>query len=204
MDEKEHAERVELSPQAGLTLIELLIYMVLAVMVLFIVGGLLVTSLSSERTVRDSTRASNTGQLIAQSVGQGVRNATAMKVTDLGGGSQLLMVRTASVTTGQAWLCQAWYFGGGEVRTTMTSPATLIPTSTANIATWSLLGTGMQSVSGGPVFTASPTTNPRSVILNFDVSAGTSKSVRINTSAKSLQPVPVPVPPTGLVSSPCF
>jgi len=189
----------------GLTLIELLIYMVLAVVVLFIVGGLLITSLTSEQKVRDSTQASNVGQLVAQSVGQGVRNATAMKVIDLGGGSQLLMVRTASVTTSQAWVCEAWYFGGGEVRTIRTSPASAIPTSPANIATWTLLGTGIKSVSGGAVVTPLPITaplitEPRSIQLTFDVTTGTGKPVRINTAATSLQPKLS----SGVNSSPCF
>jgi len=200
------------SSEAGLSLIEVLIYMVLAVVVLIIVGGLLIASLTSERKVRDSTQASNTGQLVARSVGEGVRNARAIKITSPSGGGQLLMVRTASVTTSQTWLCQAWYFGGGilgEVRTRTTSPASAIPSLPADIATWTLLGTGINPVSGGAVVTALPITdppimNPRSIQLTFDVTAGTGKPVRINTAATSLQPVPVPVPASGVESSPCF
>jgi type II secretory pathway pseudopilin PulG len=187
---------------AGMTLVELLVYMVLAVVVLLIVGGLLINSLSSERTVRNATQASNTGQLVAQSVAQGVRNASALKVTIPSFGGELLTVRTASMTNPQIWSCQAWYFGAGEVRTTKSTA--LIITTAATIANWTLLGTGMQSVSGGPVFTSTPSVNPRGVILNFDVSTVNGRPVRISSASTSLQPLPVPVPVTGLVGLPCF
>ncbi|MDJ0325036.1 hypothetical protein QMG61_14820 [Cryobacterium sp. PH31-AA6] len=185
-----------------MTLIELLVYMVLAVVVLLIVGGLLINSLTTQRTVRNATQASNAGQLVAQSVAQGVRNASALKVTAPIFGGELLTVLTASMTTPQTWSCQAWYFGSGEVRTKTSS--TLIPTTAASVANWTLLGTGMQSVSGGAVFTSTPLVNPRSVILNLDVSTVNGKPVRINSSSTSLQPLPVPVPVTGLVGLPCF
>lgn len=182
-----------------MTLIELLVYMVLAVVVLLVVGGLLINSLSSERTVRNSTQATNAGQLVAQSVAQGVRNASALKVTVPSAGTELLTVRTASLTSPQTWSCQAWYFGGGEVRTTRSS--TLILTAPA---TWTLLGTGMQRVSAGVVFTPTPAVNPRGVTLNLDVSTVNGRPVRISSSSTSLQPLPVPVPVTGLVGLPCF
>ena len=190
------------STEAGMTLIELLVYMVLAVVVLLVVGGLLINSLSSERTVRNATQATNAGQLVAQSVAQGVRNASALKITVPSSGTELLTVRTASLTSPLTWSCQAWFFGGGEVRTTRSS--SLITSTPAAIATWTLLGTGMQRVSTGTVFTPIPAVNSRGVTLNLDVSTVNGQPVRISTSSTSLQPLPVPVPVTGLVGSPCF
>ncbi|MCY7289265.1 MAG: prepilin-type N-terminal cleavage/methylation domain-containing protein [Cryobacterium sp.] len=199
--QKFHSGRV--FDDAGMTLVELLVYMVLAVVVLLIVGGLLINSLSSERTVRNATQASNTGQLVAQSVAQGVRNASALKIRTPSFGGELLTVRTASRTNPQTWSCQAWYFGAGEVRTTKSTA--LIPTTTAaSITNWTLLGTGIQNVLGGAVFSSAPAMNPREVILNFDVSTVNGQPVRISSSSTSLQPLPVPVPVTGLVGLPCF
>lgn len=190
------------SAEAGFTLIELLIYMVLMVMVLLIVGSLLINSLTTERRVHEGTQASNAGQLVARSVAQGVRNASALKVTTPSFGGELLTVRTASLTDPQIWSCQAWYFGAGEVRTTKSTA--LIPATAASVANWTLLGTGMQSVSGGAVFTPAPAVNPRSVTLALDVKPANGQRVRISSSSTSLQPLPVPVPVTGLVGLPCF
>ncbi|TFC49900.1 hypothetical protein E3O47_09455 [Cryobacterium sp. TMT2-17-1] len=200
------------SSDSGFTLIELLAYMSLLVVVLLIVGGLLVNSLASQRTVRTSTQASNSGQLVAQSVAQGVRNATAIKVTTPSAGTQVLTVLTASMTTPRTWLCQAWYFSGAEVRTRTSN--TLIPAS--SFSNWTLLGTDMRPVSGWAVFTPTPTptvlnptptpstSNPLGVILTLDVKPVNGQSVRISSTSTSLQPLPVPVPVTGLVGSPCF
>ena len=200
------------SSASGFTLTELLAYMSLLVVVLLIVGGLLVNSLASQRTVRTSTQANNSGQLVAQSVAQGVRNATAIKVTTPSVGTELLTVLTASMTTPQTWICQAWYFGSGEVRTKTSS--TLIPT--ASIPNWTLLGTDMRRVSGFAVFTPTPSptvlnptpipspSNPLGVILTLDVKPVKGQPVRINSTVTSLQPLPVPVPVTVLVGTPCF
>ena len=192
--------RIRRLSDSGFTLVDLLIYISFMVVVLLIVGGMLINSLKTERTVRNATQAANAGQLVAQSVSQGVRNASALKITTPSTGTELLTVRTASLTTPQVWLCQAWYFGAGEVRTKTSN--TLI--QGADFATWTLLGTGMQPVSGGPIFSSTPVINPRGVTLNLDVRTVNGQPIRISSSAISLQPLPVPVPITGLVGLPCF
>jgi Tfp pilus assembly protein PilV len=183
------------SADHGSTLIELLIYMVLSVVVLLIVGGLLINSLSAERTVRDATQASTAGQLISKSLGQGVRNASAIWHTAPNVQPELLVVRTAGTGATASWNCQAWSFANGEVRTKTST--TLISTSPASVATWTLLGAGISPVSGVSIF---PKTG-RQVDLALDVKSGQGKAVRISTTLTSRQPVPV----TGVeVSAPCF
>lgn len=181
--------------ETGMTLVELLIYMVLAVVVLLIVGGVLINSLNTQRTVRDATQASNTGQLVSLSVGQGVRNASAIWHSAAGVEPELLIVRTAGSGATPTWSCQAWSFDNGEVRTR--TSAGLIPTTAASIATWTLLGSGMKAVSASPVFSQTG----RSVALLLDVDTGKGQPIRISTSSISRQPVPA----TGAeVSLPCF
>lgn len=181
--------------EVGMTLVELLIYMVLVVVVLLIVGGLLINSLTTQRTVRDATQASSAGQLVSQSVGQGVRNASASWHSAAGVAPELLVVRTAGLGATPTWSCQAWSFNNGEIRTR--TSAGLIPTTAASIATWTLLGSGMEPVSGSPVFTKTG----RSVALLVDVDTGEGQPVRISTSSTSRQPVPA----TGVEESlPCF
>lgn len=181
--------------ERGFTLIELLIYMVLSVVVLLIVGGFLINSLKAERTVHDATQASSTGQLVAKSVGHGVRNASAVWHSAAGAVPEILIVRTADSGNTESWLCQAWSYQNGQVRTKTST--VLIPTTTASIATWTLLGDGMQPVSGSPVFGGTG----RNVSLKLDVDTGEGQPVRISTSLHSRQPVPA----TGVeVSLPCF
>ncbi|TFC91454.1 hypothetical protein [Cryobacterium sp. TMT4-31] len=197
---------------SGFTLIELLIYISMMVIVLVIVGGVLINSLATQRTVRNATQASNAGQLVAESIGQGVRNASALALTTPSPGTQLLTVRTASMATTPVWRCQAWYFGGGEVRTKTSS----LLISATDFDTWTLLGDGMNAVSGVPIVSLTPVSTPvpgpappppapsRGIILTLDVSTVDGEPVRINNAVSSLQPLPVPVPVTGLVGLPCF
>lgn len=173
--------------ERGLGLIELIIYSMLSVIVLGIVGGILINSLTAERTVRDSAQASNTGQLVARSVSQGIRNASSIQLVVPTAGEQLLKARTVDAGANPVWRCQAWYFGNGEVRVTTSS--TTIPTPTAlQLATWTLLADGIQATSGTtPVFTL----DGRRVDLALEVSTNGGPSVLISTSALSRQPVPI-------------
>ncbi|SDK29229.1 hypothetical protein SAMN05216282_104203 [Cryobacterium psychrotolerans] len=183
------------SAEVGFSLIELLIYMVLAVVVLLVVGSLLINSLTAERTVRDAAQSSSTGQLVSKSVGQGVRNSSSIWRSPAGAVPQVLIVRTAGTASTESWFCQAWSFQNGQIRST--SSPDLIPTTTANIATWTLIGDGMAPVAGFPVFGGSG----RTVVLKLDVDSGKGQPLRIETSLHSRQPVPA----TGVeVSLPCF
>ena len=181
--------------ERGFTLVELMIYSMLSVIVLVIVGGILINSLTAERIVRSATEASTAGQLVAQSIGHGVRNASAITLSAPTPDTQLLMVRTVGPGATAEWLCQAWYFGASEVRTT-TSSVGIPPPAASGAGDWTLLGDGMQPASPAPVFTVTD----RRVDLNFEVSTGGGPPVLISTSAVSRQPIPA----TGVESQPCF
>ena len=186
--------------ERGFTLVELLIYSMLAILVLAIVGSILINSLRAERTVRDANEATSVGQLLAQSVTTGVRNASAITLSAPEPNTQLLMVRTVTAGEVAEWSCQAWYFGAGEVRTTRSSTAIPAPTA-ASAADWTLLVEGIEP---GPIFAyvndpADPQ-DGRRVDLDVQVSVGDGVPVLITTSALSRQPVPS----TGVVSAPCF
>ena len=63
----------------GITLVELLVYMLLAIVVLTIVGSILINSFQAERQVRDAAQSNSTAQLVAESLGRGIRNASAVE-----------------------------------------------------------------------------------------------------------------------------
>ena len=174
--------------ERGLGLVELIIYSMLSILVLAIVGGMLINSLTAEGTVRDSTQASNAGQLVSRSVTQGIRNASSIQLIVPAVGTQLLKARTVGSGTDPVWRCQAWYFGNGEVRV-KTSDATIPTPASADVANWTLLADGVQKVPGKLVFALSG----QRVDLEVEVSGNGGNAVRISTSALSRQPVPVAV-----------
>lgn len=179
--------------ERGFTLIELMIYSMLSIVVLLIVGGFLINSLRAENTVRDSTEATTSGQLVSQSIGKAIRNASAFQSTTPFAGAVMLTARTTRSAT--EWDCQAWTYSNGEIRTTTSTTAIPAPTA-SSVQGWTLLSDSIVPVAGTPVLDISG----HQVDLNFQVSTGTGKPVLIRTSALSRQPVPV----TGVESAPCF
>jgi Tfp pilus assembly protein PilW len=144
------------SGESGFSLVELITYMLILSLVLSIVGGILISTTSTEQDVRTRAQATTKGQLVMNSVQAGVRNASFIRLDDLTD-AQLLTVRTAGAGSSIAWACQAWYFTtaeGGSIYTKRTDPATAIATPTSlTLSTWVKLADNV-SVAGADVFTA--------------------------------------------------
>ena len=190
--------------ESGYTLVELLIYSSLLVLVLTVVGGMLLNTVTSEQKVLDSANANGVSQLISSSVHSGVRNATALKITDSAdtdNDDQLLVVTAVSsdpAATAAVRVCQAWYYteqnGGAMYYQRGTAPIAA-PTADAlahDMTGWTLLGSGLSAmeVSAGvtqPLFNDSSTGNP-SITLNFAINAdGESSPALISTTVTSRQ-----------------
>jgi prepilin-type N-terminal cleavage/methylation domain-containing protein len=188
-----HSDTNDHECDSGFTLVELLISSALAVLILTIAGGLLLSGLRTQETATSVTDATTSAQQIARSVQSGVRNATALSMTADGAGSELLLARVLdSGNDSTAAHCQAWYYtteNGGTVYTTTSSAAIGAPSSG-----WTLLGSGVSpSADGGPVFLAP--SNSR-VELTFKVAAAAHPYVLINTTTYTQQ--------STTVSAPCF
>lgn len=179
--------------ERGITMIELLIASILSVLVLLMVGGMLINSLTSQGRVLDETQASNTAQLAAKSVTRSVRNASDLRLTEPVAGEQLLELRTAGTSADAGvFLCQAWYYRAGELRMS-SSNGPIVPPTPAQLDTWTLVGSGIQQVAGAPVFVLTG----RQVDITIDTSVGTGAPILISTTAVSRQPVPTAAePPT--------
>ena len=168
------------APDSGYTLIELLVYMSFALVVLTIIGGMLISSVGTERDVRSTTEATNLGQLISRSVQSGVRNASQVSLQNIDG-TQFLVARTAGSAASVVWSCQAWFYtptDGGSLYTKRTSPASLITVPVSgDLASWIKLGDGV-STNGAVIFGG---VNDR-ITVALDLDAGAQASVVVNTT----------------------
>lgn len=155
----------------GFTLIEVLISMGLFAIIITIVGSMIVSSLTADRTVREVTSSTTDGQLVANLITQNVRNSTAVQVSPVTGQQSVtLRMRT---TAGGAARCQAFFFDATLGSVYQRSSATTItaPTPGAVGSEWTLVSTGIVPITGSggtptPVFAAQGT---RGVALSFTV-----------------------------------
>ena len=182
----------------GFTLIELIVYMSLATIILFIIGGFMISSLKVERDVTGAAQATTAAQLISTSVQAAVRNGSGVTVLSAGSdGSQMLVARTTTRGSTVSWVCQAWYYSASNkaiYTTTSATPAVAISLpATAPAGTWTLLGSGISpSKSGVSVFSSTSD----SATLNFEVAVENRAPVRVETMAYTRV--------DGAVGAPCF
>lgn len=181
----------------GFTLVELLVYIFLAIIVLTIVGSILINSLRAESQVRDAAQSNSAAQLIAESLGRGVRNASAIQVTTPTADSVLLRTRSIDASATGTWFCHAWLWSNGELRTTRSASAIPTPDS-ATSATWLLLATDVEPAGSAPVFALGA--GDRSLDVALTVGVGEGVPVLLDSVMVAQQPIPA----TGKVTSPCF
>jgi prepilin-type N-terminal cleavage/methylation domain-containing protein len=174
----------------GFSLIELLVSSALAVLVLSIVGGMVISAISTERTVKQSTTSSNVGQLAASSITHGVRASSKLHLSAPAAGTQVLraLVVDDVLSTPAAAHCEAWYVGGGEVRTIRSSSAIPVPSTPADVASWTLLAQGVTTTGSEPVFTIAGL----KLELLMQLTSENGVAVLIDTTAVSRQPGPAP------------
>ena len=175
---------------SGFTLIELLVASSLTVIIAIVIGSMLMSTLGSEKTIRSTTQATSAGQLVAQSIDKGVRNATWIDLT-AASGEYFLTVRTASSTATVTYSCQAWYFTPGGSAYVKSSPTKITKPTGGNVTGWTLLTTGIQQAGTASVLARTG----REVTITFEVDAGEAQDVLIRTSALSRQ--------TSTESAPC-
>lgn len=182
----------------GFTLVELLVYMLFAVVILTIVGGVLINSLRVETQVRDATGATDSSQLAAQSLGRGIRNSSAIEVSSPFAGALLVRTRSIDSTSAGNWYCDAWSVVDGDLRTTRSSAAIPPPIDPAGVADWTLLAEGVAATGANPIFSLGA--DGRSLSVAFTVDNGDGVPVLVDTVIVSRQPTPA----TGRVTAPCF
>jgi len=176
--------------EEGFTLIELMVSALLIVLVLSVVGGLMVSTTSTERRVRDVTSATNAGQLVARSVTTGIRNSAnsvsttaPYMLTSPTGNDQMLVALTIGSAAAITSRCAAWYYSATEHSVRYTTSATAIAApSAAALATWTLLSTGVTPFSGTGIFASR---GSKGITLAFKEDAGKGPAVVFQSSVTS-------------------
>lgn len=99
------------SDEAGYSLIELIVAASLGVLVLTLLGGMMVASISAQNSVTTTMNATGEAQVLARQLESQVRLASVVYVVDgADTDSQLLVARTETGSGGHDWECQAWFY----------------------------------------------------------------------------------------------
>ena len=150
-------ERQRASREAGITLIEVILYVLLSSLILIPVTMILITSISTQRDVASVTEATSRGQSMGAAIERAVRNGLALDVS--ADGAQL-KVRTS---LGGSLACQAFLLTDGQARVAQT--ATLIA---ADPTTWSDWEQGIGRDGMSPYFVATGTNVAFSFMIATD------------------------------------
>lgn len=143
MNRSEAADIRLIHDDEGLTLVELIIYIVVGGIVLGLLGSVFLNGMRVDGATRDRDVATGTAQVISNSITMSVRNASEVQVDG--------PVLRARVAVGVAdWQCRAWYFDGTALRFKAYTPGGAVPAASGS---WKALGEGVLSASSPGPFT---------------------------------------------------
>lgn len=166
---------------AGVSLIELIVYVLLASIILIATSMILINSWNTQKDVTSVSEATNRGQSMGSTIERAMRNALDFEVS---ADQQELRVRTSLGGTQQ---CQAFYLAAGTARLAQSAGA--LP---ALSTSWTAWNEGVKKNGSTPFFTQTG----QSVVYSFDIETE-SAPVRFAGEASTRST------PTG-VSSPCW
>ena len=205
---------------SGLTLIELLVYVVVSSIVLLVVSTIIISAVSGQSVVVANSSTSGNSRAIARSMEVGVGNASDISIEAASAYGQMVRVRTAVVTSSSTtWRCQAWFYSSTMNAFYVKSSTSTISnfTATPNLTTWTLVagGTGDNKVvqqTSTPTPAGSPTILPvfspvgrggQTVSVDLSLTSGADAKLSFSTGFGS-QALPSPHPVPTEVPSTCF
>lgn len=130
-------------PQAGISLVEVIMYSTLTVLVLTVVASLFYAGFQTQAIAGDRDTATSHAQLVANTLQSDIGNASALSVT-----GSTVQARVATGSTG--WQCVAWALTSDGQLVYRTSDSAITDT---DYSTWTVLATGVTGgLSGGDAF----------------------------------------------------
>jgi hypothetical protein len=169
--------------EAGLSMVELLIYIMLSVVVLGIGGNVLISSIQAQRDMSNLADSTSISQLVTSSVRSGIRNSSAFQVATPTALGQLVRSRSVSTTSAgvSTWSCRAWYLtaSGTFYQKTSTTGLIAAPTIASDLSTWQMITTGVTVPTGtSQAFTGSS----GQIDMTIQVTNGATKAVLSKTT----------------------
>lgn len=122
--------------EAGITLVELIVYFVISALFLGLLAGLFVNGLQAQIKATDRDNATGTGSVAIETLSGSIRNAADFAVDADGQG---LVAKVAVGTNG--WQCRAWAVRNGELR--YRSGTSVLDTANALTDNWGSIATGV-------------------------------------------------------------
>ncbi|MGX5771327.1 hypothetical protein ACWKWN_11285 [Microbacterium trichothecenolyticum] len=110
--------------EAGMTLIELIVGVVVSLLVLSGIASVLVNSFLTQNAVLSTSEATNRGQLVGSAVEKAMRNAVYSTVT---AGGTILLVETTFDAPGDARHCQAFRLADETAQTASSATDITVP-----------------------------------------------------------------------------
>ena len=169
--------------ERGMTLVELLVYMILLGLVLAIIGSLMINTVKKQTEVVRISESNNTAQTVISAVDMAVSNASGFRLrTDVVTGNQLLLTKTRSTLAGGAEVnvarCVGYFYDAAtqKVHTASVSlPAASNEVRAADVApftgakTWPILASGVTPVDPATRRIFTQATDPAKVKVEFSV-----------------------------------
>lgn len=138
-----HPASADSSDDAGITLIEILVYSVISAVVVGLIASLFATSLDSQADTRNRDTATGRAHVVSESIQSSIRNATGFTIT-----GPVLRARVA--TGASSFECRAWALTASGEIVYRASSATI---ATGSYAGWTRLASGVTgTLSGGMPF----------------------------------------------------
>ncbi|MDH6179894.1 hypothetical protein M2152_000076 [Microbacteriaceae bacterium SG_E_30_P1] len=177
---------------SGMSLAELLVYVMLLVVITAIAGSLLITALTSQRDLTAMASATSRAQVVAASIEKGVRTASTVSAPAATAIGQRLVTRTGTfAAAGTAtWQCQSWLITpAGDVYHRTSTAAIAAPTSLSpsGLSGWSLIAERVRTAPGA---TAAFTVNGGTVSLAIEAQAEGDGAPALVTNRISKQTLP--------------
>lgn len=170
-----------LSDDSGMTLVELILYMLISALFLGLLATLFATNLQAGEQTRNRDTATGTAQVVAESLQTSVRNAAAIRVD----GSTL---RAQVAKDGSQWECRAWALDAGQLRYTTSASAIPLGATTG----WTALAKGVTGTKAdGSPFLLS---NTDTVSIGYTVTVGDA-TVKITSAVTAQAKAEGTVPP---------
>jgi hypothetical protein len=153
--------RSRVGDEAGMSLVEVIVYSALTALVLSVLGGLFYVGFQTQASVASRDAATGAAEVVSNSVQTAVRNASGVLVS-----GTLLKARVATGATG--WQCVAWAVTTDSKVVYKTASAAITST---DYSTWTVLATGARGrLSGGAAFSGGST----QVSYGLDLTSGSS------------------------------